>query len=133
MYKATEQQPSLNLFPMHLLKKNDEWITLKKMMPWLEIENLFIDLFKESGRYALPIRVIIGALIIQTKLSLTDRDTVDTISRTPIYQYFLGLDDFDPEYSFDFTNLCKYRAKIGIDIAKEMIDEIGRASCRERV
>ena len=122
MYISTKKQQSLNLFPMHLLKKNDEWITLTNLIPWFEIENLFTDLFKATGRNALPIRVIIGSLIIQTKLGLTDRDTVDTISRTPVYQYFLGLNDFDPEYKFDFTNLCKYRAKIGIDIAKEMIE-----------
>jgi hypothetical protein len=80
------------------------------------------DMFSTVGRNAIPIRIIIGAMIIQTKLGLTDRETIDIISSTPRFQYFLGLDTFDPCYEFDFTLLCKYRQKIGIDTHKEMID-----------
>jgi hypothetical protein len=42
----------------------------------------------------------------------------------PALQYFIGLSDFDPEYQFDFTLLSKYRQKIGIDVAKEMMNKL---------
>lgn len=124
MYKSTEVQTKLNLFPMHLIKKNDEWLKLTELMPWFEIELSLKELFSDKGRNAISIRVIIGALIIQTKMTLTDRETIDVISSTPRLQYFLGLNDFDPNYSFDFTLLCKYRKLIGLDVTKDMIESL---------
>jgi transposase, IS5 family len=122
MYKSTEKQQSLNLFPMNLISKNDEWLKLTHLMPWFEIEEQLQNLFSDSGRNAIPIRVIIGALVIQVKMGLTDRETVDVISSTPRLQYFIGRPDFDPEYTFDFSLLSKYRKKLGLDVTQEMID-----------
>lgn len=116
MYKKNPYVGNLGLFPMHLIKRNSPWITLSNIIPWDEIEDLFLDIFSTLGREALSIRVILGSLIIQTKMGLTDRDTIEQIGMNPALQYFLGLDDFDPEYSFDFTLLCKYRKLLGLDL-----------------
>jgi hypothetical protein len=93
-------------------------------MPWGEIEEQLSDLFSDSGRNAIPVRQIIGALIIQSDKSLSDRDTMETIMETPMLQYFLGMDDFMMGAPFDYSLLCKYRQLIGIDMAKEMIDTL---------
>jgi len=49
---------------------------------------------------------------------------MEDIMETPMLQYFLGLDHFMMEELFDFSLLCKYRQRIGIDIAKEMIEAL---------
>ncbi|HKL47950.1 MAG TPA: transposase, partial [Candidatus Izemoplasmatales bacterium] len=95
---------------------------MKKIIPWEDIEESLSDLFSYYGRQSIPVRQIIGALIIQADKTLSDRDTLITIMETPMLQYFLGLDEFMMSPPFDYTLLCKYRKLIGIDIAKNMID-----------
>ena len=61
-------------------------------------------------------------MIIQAERKTSDRETLEDIMETPMLQYFLGMDDFIMDEPFDFSLLCKYRQRIGIDIAKEMIE-----------
>lgn len=122
MQSKTENRLELEFFPSQLIIKSSKWYDLEKMMPWKEIEESLSDLFSDHGRHSIPVRQIIGALIIQADKALSDRDTLITIMETPMLQYFLGLDDYIKKPLFDFTLLCKYRKLIGIDIAKDMID-----------
>jgi len=124
MQTKTENRLELEFFPKNLINPKSKWFELEKLMPWQDIEELLSDLFSDSGRNAIPVRQIVGALIIQSDKSLSDRDTMETIMETPMLQYFLGLDDFMMDAPFDYTLLCKYRQLIGIDIAKEMIDTL---------
>lgn len=126
MQTRTENRLPLQMFPQQLVIPASKWYELEKIMPWREIEELLADLFAERGRNAIPVRQIIGALIIQTSKNLSDRETLEEIMETPMLQYFLGLDDYQMEPLFDYTLLCKYRQLIGIDIAKEMIDALLR-------
>lgn len=124
MQTKTENRLSLEFFPSNLINPKSKWLEMEKATPWAEIEDVLSDLFQDRGRNAIPVRQIIGALIIQADKNLSDRETIETIMETPMLQYFLGLDDFMMEPLFDFTLLCKYRAMIGIDMAKEMIDAL---------
>jgi transposase, IS5 family len=124
MQLKTEKQLKLNFFPTNLINPHSKWYRLESIMPWHEIEELLSSLFSPIGRNAIPVRQIIGALIIQIDKNLSDRETIETIMETPMLQYFLGLDDFQHQPIFDFSLLCKYRQRIGIDIAKEMIDTL---------
>jgi transposase, IS5 family len=124
MQSRTENRLPLEFFPSHLIIKSSKWYTLESLVPWQEIEELLSPLFSDRGRNAIPVRQIIGALIIQTHKNLSDRETLETIMETPMLQYFLGLDDYIMEELFDHTLLCKYRQKIGLDIAKDMIDAL---------
>lgn len=89
------------------------------------------ELFSESdkGRKTIPVRHILGALIIQTRMNLTDRETIDMISDMPALQYFLGLPTFEPIELFDFTLLCKYRKRLGIDVTKDLIEQLLEHNC----
>ena len=124
MQNKTENRLPLLLFPKQLINPRSEWYQFEHLMPWQELEDMMKPLFSDSGRNAIPVRQIIGALIIQAKKNLSDRETMIAIMETPMLQYFLGLDDFIHNPIFDFTLLCKYRQMIGIDIAKEMIETL---------
>jgi len=124
MQTMTEDRLELEMFPSELVIPTSKWYKLRRLMPWREIEELLAPLFQESGRNAIPVRHIIGALIIQTDKNLTDRETMETIMETPMLQYFLGLDSYIMEPLFDFSLLSKYRKRIGADKAKAMIDTL---------
>ena len=122
MQAKTENRLPLQLFPKNLIIQTSKWFQMETLMPWEDIETILADLFADTGRNSIPARWIIGALIIQADKNLSDRETLEVIKETPMLQYFLGLDDYLTEELFDFSLLCKYRQRIGIDIAKEMIE-----------
>lgn len=122
MQSKTENQLPLEFFPSNLINKKSKWYRLRSLVPWQEFEELLSPLFSHRGRNAIPVRQIIGALIIQTYKGTSDRETIDEIMEAPMLQYFLGMDDFSHEPIFDYTLLCKYRQKIGLDLSKDMID-----------
>jgi len=124
MQNKTENRLPLSLFPKLLINEKSEWFKLEKVVPWKDIEEMLEPVFSDSGRNAIPVRQIIGALIIQARRGLSDRETLIVIMETPMMQYFLGLDDFIHNQIFDFTLLCKYRKQIGIDLAKDMIEKL---------
>lgn len=126
MYKNNDQTPTLGLFPKHLIRKDSKWLTLINLIPWDILELNLKDVFSTSdlGRASIPVRHILGALIIQYEMNLTDRDTINMIADLPALQYFLGLPTYEPIELFDFTLLSKYRKLIGIDVSKDLIDEL---------
>ncbi len=124
MQTMTENRLDLDMFPSELIIPSSKWYKLRELMPWREIEEILSPLFEDCGRNAIPVRHIIGALIVQTEKNLSDRETIEVIMETPIIQYFLGLDRYIMEPLFDFTLLSKYRKLIGIDTAKDMIDTL---------
>jgi transposase, IS5 family len=122
MQTKTENRLPLQLFPSNLINPKSKWLAMESAMPWQDIEEHLEDLFEERGRNAIPVRWIVGALIIQAERKTSDRETMEDIMEMPMLQYFLGLDEYVMDPLFDFSLLCKYRQRIGIDIAKEMIE-----------
>ena len=76
--------------PFHKqLKSDNRWVRLAELVPWDELAEIYArNLDPGSGRLSVDIRMVIGALIIKHKLSLSDRDTLDMISENVYMQYF---------------------------------------------
>lgn len=68
--------------PFHQqLDPNNRWVQLAELVPWDELAGIYAKhLDPGAGRESVDLRMVIGALIIKHKLSLTDRDTVLMIS-----------------------------------------------------
>lgn len=77
------------------LSPDNRWVKKAELIPWEEIEIRYAALFKNrKGNVAKPLRLALGALIIQTERRLSDEETPLQIQETPCLQYFCGL----PEY-----------------------------------
>ena len=107
MYRYSNGQISLSDFKQPVgmnLKENNRWVKKAQTIPWFEIEKRYAKLFtNRKGNVAKPLRLALGACIIQAEYGYSDEETALQIQENPYLQYFCG-------YS-----------------------EIGRASCRERV
>jgi hypothetical protein len=66
--------------------------------------------------------VALGALIIQQKLKMTDRETVEIIKENPYLQYFIGLEKFSNKIPYDSSMMVHFRQRI----KSEMIEKINR-------
>jgi hypothetical protein len=83
------------------------------MIPWQEFEQEYEKYFDpDKGAPAKEFRMALGALIIKEKLGLSDRETVEQIKENPYLQYFIGLNSYQNEPSFDSSMLVHFRKRI---------------------
>jgi IS5 family transposase len=68
----------------------------------------------------------LGALIIKEKLSLSDRETVEQITKNPYLQYFIGLRKYQAQPPFDPSLMVHFRKRFGSETLKDINEEIGR-------
>ena len=124
MYKKHKKQALMGNLPLFLdgtLNSNNRWVVLSSLIPWSAVEELYSKNFtSHKGPKALPARVALGALIIQTKLNLSDSETVHQITENPYLQYFIGLDQYNIEAPFDSSMMTYFRKRLNLSDIKEI-------------
>lgn len=133
MYKSTEQQIT---FPYEFvmpfggeLNPKNQWCQLAAIIPWAEVERKYAKNFKsKKGQVAYSVRMALGALIIQNRKSLSDRDIIEEITENPYMQFFVGLPAFIKEAPFDASLMTHFRKRLGKDIINEVNEMIARNS-----
>jgi hypothetical protein len=89
-------------------------VKLAELIPWDEIAGIYAkNLDPGAGRLTVDLRMVIGAMIIKHKLSLTDRDTVQMISENIYMQYFCGLQSLQMKLPFDASLFVDIRKRLG--------------------
>lgn len=108
--------------PMGLhMNPDNRWIKLADRIPWDEFEGKYAKLFPSgTGNVAKPLRMALGALIIQTKFQFSDRELVEQIAENPYLQYFIGLPGFRQEPPFDASTLVLFRKRISAGMLMEV-------------
>ncbi len=71
-----------------------------------------------TGAPAKPFQMAFGALYIQQRLRLTDRETVALITESPYMQFFIGLSGYQPLPPFDPSMMVYFRKRISPDLMK---------------
>lgn len=107
--------------PMGLqMDPNNRWIKMADCIPWDEFEIKYAELFQsDTGNVAKPLRMALGALIIQTKFQYADRELVEQITENPYLQYFIGLPGYQKEAPFDASTLVLFRKRISAEMLME--------------
>jgi IS5 family transposase len=136
MYKYTEQQivlPYQFCLPFGgKLNPKNHWCQLASMIPWAKVEMKYAQNFKNliSGQEAYPVRIALGALIIQNRKGLSDRETVEEIAENPYMQYFIGLSSFVEEPPFDASLMVHFRKRLGKNIINEVNEMIAKEAIK---
>jgi len=100
---------------MQMLDSNDPLIVLADNFPWSKIESELSQYYTGIGRPPLPIRLMVGILLLKQLENLSDEDVVLQFKRNPYYQYFCGYDEYLPKTPCHPTELVKFRNRIGKD------------------
>ena len=124
MYKPSDRSQSSFLDfnqPMGLhMNPNNRWVKMADSVPWDVFEKKYSRLFKaKTGNVAKPVRMALGALIIQTKFQYSDRELVEQITENPYQQYFIGLSGYQEEPPFDSSTLVLFRKRINAQMIAE--------------
>ena len=124
MYKSDNKLQSSFLDfnqPMGLhMNPENRWIKMADMIPWDVFEKKYKHLFKsKTGNVAKPLRMALGALIIQTRFQYSDRELVQQITENPYLQYFIGLPGYQETPPFDASTLVLFRKRINARMLME--------------
>lgn len=102
------------------MNRNNRWVRLSEILPWDELIGIYSKAMSDFGRPGIEPRIAIGAMIIKTKLRLSDEETIEQIRENMYMQYFLGLEAYQEEILFDPSLLVHIRERMG----KEMLEQM---------
>jgi len=137
MYKFPSKQIKFTDFGLPTgvtLSPDNRWVKKAELIPWDEIEIRYATLFKNrKGNVAKPLRLALGALIIQTERRLSDEETVLQIQETPCLQYFCGMPEYKDELPFDPSLMVYFRKRLTAEILGEINELIiAKATAKDK-
>lgn len=136
MYRYSNGQISLSDFKQPVgmnLKESNRWVKKAQTIPWPEIEKRYAALFtNRKGNAAKPLRLALGACIIQAEYGYSDEETALQIQENPYLQYFCGYPGYDDEkLPFDSSLMVYFRKRLTPEVLGE-INEMILRDAKER-
>lgn len=138
MYKRTHRQLCFEDFGqpagMHLDPAN-RWVKRASEIPWDQLEEKYASLFPgRRGNVAKPVRLVVGALIIQSEYGWSDEETAAMIQENPYMQFFCGYRAYDDSAPpFNPTCMVTFRKRLASDAMKEVAGIVAAALQKKRV
>ena len=138
MYRYSNGQISLADFKQPVgmnLKESNRWVKKAQTIPWPEIEKRYAALFtNRKGNVAKPLRLALGACIIQAEYGYSDEETALQIQENPYLQYFCGYPGYDDEkLPFDPSLMVYFRKRLTPEILGEINEMIVRDAKERQV
>lgn len=136
MYKFVDNQVKFEDFetPDGLkLNKENRWVKRAENIPWAEIEKRYAKLFKNrKGHVAKPLRLALGACIIQAEYGYSDEEVALQIQEGSYLQFFCGYKKYDDsKLPFDSSAMVYFRKRLTPEILGE-INELIIANAAKR-
>ena len=140
MMKKLPRQPQLEMFKVPLVSfihPEHELCLLAKKIDWDAFEKDFEPLFGTVGRPSVPIRKMVGLLLLKQMYNLGDETVVVRYLENPYWQHFCGEIYFQYNLPFDPSDFVHFRHRIGTEgmekIFKQSIDLFGTDFIRKEV
>ena len=126
MYRYSNGQISLADFKQPVgmnLKESNRWVRKAQTITWLEIEKRYAALFtNRKGNVAKPLRLALGACIIQAEYGFSDEETALQIQENPYLQYFCGFECYTMDSPFDVSMMTHFRKRISPEMIQRIND-----------
>ena len=103
------------------LDADNEWVIYAGEIDWQAMETRYAAQFAaRKGRIAVPFRAVLGSLILQTRLGLSDRALIRAIAEDPYLQYFIGMDRYEHRAPFSAGSLPRMRRRFDREYLREI-------------
>jgi IS5 family transposase len=103
-----------------LIDTQHELVLLSDTIDWQYFENEFSPLYSPVGQRSVPIRLMVGCLILKHLKNLGDETLAKAWIENPYMQYFCGMRCFEHNFPFNPSDFCHFRKRIG-DVGFEKI------------
>jgi transposase, IS5 family len=125
MIGKIEKTPQLEIFKIplvHFIKEDHELVLLSKKIDWEQLESsLRVYYCDNNGRPCIPIRTIVGIILLRRIYSESDESILERWVENPYWQYFCGEVYFQHKLPFDRTELVKFRKRIGEEGSEQIL------------
>ena len=124
MVAKTEKHPQLNMFETPLkqfLNLNHEICVLADRIDWESATKDFSGYYKNIGRPSVPLRRMIGLVLLKHIYNLSDENIVDRWIENPYWQYFTGEVNFQTDKPLDPSEFVHFRKRIGEEGAERLL------------
>ena len=140
MIGKTDKTPQLSVYQVPLIQfinKGHELCQLAERIDWDGLERDLTEYYcVDNGRPSIPIRKIVGVVLLKRMFNESDESVVDRWKENPYWQYFCGEVHFQHHWPFDPTELIKFRHRLGERgmerILKVSIDLFDRKEIQEK-
>lgn len=116
--------PQLNIFRTPLktfINAQHELCVLAGEIDWNTIEKDFSKYYSKIGRPSVPIRKMVGLILLKRIYNLSDERVVDRWIENPYWQYFCGEVNFQTEKPIDPSEFVYFRERIGEEGAEKLL------------
>ncbi len=117
MLGKTDKTPQLNIYQVPLIQfidKSHELCQAAERIDWDSIERDLSEYYcVDNGRPSIPIRKIVGVILLKRTYNESDESVVDRWKENPYWQHFCGEVTFQHKWPFDPTELVKFRKRVG--------------------
>ncbi len=90
-----------------------ELILLSNKIDWHYFEKEFSSLYSTVGKPAMPIRLMVGSLMLKRIYNLGDETLAEAWKMNPYMQYFCGMAHFEHKFPCDPSDFVHFRKRIG--------------------
>lgn len=90
-----------------------ELVVLADKIDWFYFEKEFTPLYSDRGAPGVPIRLMVGCLLLKHLYNLGDERIPEFWVRDVYFQYFCGSEFFEHEFPFDPSDFVHFRNRIG--------------------
>jgi len=125
--KPSSRQKQCHLLYQDLLKQlnpKHPLLVLAQKFPWDLFEEEFAKFYASVGRPGLPVRLMVGLLLLKQLENLSDERVVEAWVQNPYYQAFCGVEYFQWNQPCASSELVHFRKRIG----EEGMEKIFKAS-----
>lgn len=96
-----------------MIDPRHELVLLADSIDWKYFEDEFSPLYSNTGQPGVPIRLMVGCLLLKHLKNLGDETLAKAWIENPYMQYFCGLRCFEHKFPFDPSDFCHFRKRIG--------------------
>lgn len=118
------KNPQLNVFRIplvNIINMEHEIVILSRKIDWEKVEKEFSVYYPGLGRPAVPIRKMVGSMLLKQMYNLGDETFVARWIENPYWQYFCGETYFQYEGPYDPSDFVHFRKRIGEEGAQKIL------------
>jgi transposase, IS5 family len=127
MLGKTEPNPQLNIgdIPLiHFINSEHELCQLAKRIIWINEEKEFAGFYSHKGAPSIPMRIIIGLILLKKVYCFSDKKAIDQWIENPYWQHFCGEVYLQHKAPLHYSDFNHFRQRIGAE-GEKMIVKLG--------
>ncbi|MBT5425171.1 MAG: transposase [Bacteroidetes bacterium] len=111
--RKSRQLDMFNVPMNKFIDMGHELIVVGNRIDWNCLENHFRAYYSERGRPSVPVRKIVGLLLLKSRFNLGDEKALEIWLENPYWQYFCGEVHFQMSKPFASGEFHRFKKRVG--------------------